>query len=192
MQVKVDSIKNISNEILVKLGVPDDDAVIIVESIAYAHQRGKGTHGIGRLPIYARKINEGLMTAETKLCAVKDNSAVCLYDAGHGFGQVAAYKGMEIAIEKARQYGVGVTGIRHSNNFGTAGFFVDLAVKNKMIGFIFANSSPAIAPVGGKTPIFGTNPIGIGFPGNWGGGVRLIPLLFLIWQRQTRPGEKYG
>lgn len=165
MQVKIDTIKNISNEILIKLGVPNDDAGIIVDTIVYAHQRGKGTHGIGRLPIYARKIENGLMTAETKLRAVKDGSAVCLYDAENGFGQVAAYKGMEIAIEKARQYDVGVTGVRHSNNFGTAGFFVDLAAQNNMIGFVFANSSPAIAPPGGKTPIFGTNPIGIGFPG---------------------------
>lgn len=165
MQMKLDVIRNISSEILLKIGVPDDDAEIIVNSIVYAHQRGKGSHGIGRLPIYARKIQEEYMTAETKLCAIKDDFAVCLYDAGHGFGQVAAYKGMEIAIDKARQYSVGVTGIRHSNNFGTAGFFVDLAAKNNMIGFIFANSSPAIAPIGGKTPIFGTNPIGIGFPG---------------------------
>jgi L-2-hydroxycarboxylate dehydrogenase (NAD+) len=165
MQVNILSIKNISNEILLRLGVPNSDAEIIVDSVVYAHQRGKGTHGIGRFPIYARKIKDGQLTAETKLRVVKENSAVCLYDAGHGFGQVAAYKGMEIAVEKARQYGVGVTGIRHSNNFGTAGFFVDMAEKNKMIGLIFANSSPAIAPTGGKTPIFGTNPIGIGFPG---------------------------
>lgn len=165
MQVKIDSIKNISNEILIKVGVPDEDASVIVNSIIYAHQRGKGTHGIGRLPIYVRKIKEGLMTAETKLCAIKDSFAVSLYDAQHGFGQVAAYRGMEIAVDKARNYGVGTVGIQHSNNFGTAGFFVDLAAKNNMIGFIFANSSPAIAPTGGKTPIFGTNPIGIGFPG---------------------------
>jgi L-2-hydroxycarboxylate dehydrogenase (NAD+) len=165
MQVKINAINNISHEILIKLGVPNDDAGIIVNSIVYAHQRGKGTHGVGRLPIYARKIKEGLMTAETKLCAVNENTAVCLYDARHGFGQIAAYKGMEIAIEKAKQYGIGVVGIRHSNNFGTAGFFVELAAKSNMISFIFANSSPAIAPTGGKTPIFGTNPIGIGFPG---------------------------
>jgi len=167
MQVKIDSIKSISNEILIKLGVLNDDAGIIVDSIVYAHQRGKGTHGIGRLPIYARKIKENLMSAETKLRVVKDDLAVCLYDAGHGFGQVAAYKGMEIAIEKARQYGIGVVGMCHSNNFGTAGFLVDLAAKNKMIGFIVSNTSPARAPIGGKTPIFGTNPIGIGFPGGY-------------------------
>jgi len=165
MQVKIDSIKNISYKILFELGVPHDDAEIIVDTIIYAHQRGKGTHGIGRIPIYARKIKEGLMTAETKLCEIKNNFAISLYDAQHGFGQVAAYKGMEIAIKKASQYGVGVVGVRHSNNFGTAGFFVDLAAENNMIGFIFANSPPAIAPTGGKTPIFGTNPIGIGFPG---------------------------
>jgi L-2-hydroxycarboxylate dehydrogenase (NAD+) len=165
MQVKIDSIKSISNKIFAKLGVPNADAEIIADSIVYAHQRGKGTHGIGRLPIYARKIKENLMPVETKFCAITDSLAICLYDAQHGFGQVAAYKGMKIAIEKAKKFGVGVVGIRHSNNFGAAGFFVDLAAKNNMIGFIFANSSPAIAPIGGKIPILGTNPIGIGFPG---------------------------
>ncbi|MCD7937467.1 MAG: Ldh family oxidoreductase [Tannerellaceae bacterium] len=165
MDVSISSIKNVSYGILSKLGVPQSDAKIIVDTIVYAHQRGKGTHGIGRILIYARKIQEGLMTAKTEFCAIKDNFAVSLYDAQHGFGQVAAYKGMEMAIKKASQYGVGVVGVRHSNNFGTAGFFVDLAANNNMIGFIFANSSPAIAPTGGNTPIFGTNPIGIGFPG---------------------------
>ena len=37
-----------------------------------------------------------------------------------------------------------------------------------MIGVVFANSSPAIAPFGGIKPIFGTNPLCLAFPSNEG------------------------
>jgi len=165
MKVNIDTIKNISNEILTKVGVPESDRKIVVDSILYAHLADKSTHGIGRLPIYVRKINEGLMSAETNLRLINETPVLSHYDAQNGFGQVAAYKGMEIAIEKAKTYGAGVVGIKGSNNFGTAGFFAELAAQNNMIGFLFSNSSPAIAPTGGNKPIFGTNPISIGFPG---------------------------
>lgn len=165
MKVKIEDIANVAAKILQKIGVPDNQTNVIVETIKYAHLTDKGTHGIGRLPIYVRKIKDGLMSAETTLNAISETSVISHFDANNGFGQVAAYLGMENAIQKAKLHGVGVVGIKGSNNFGTAGFFVELAAKNNMIGFIFSNSSPAIAPTGGNKPIFGTNPISIGFPG---------------------------
>ncbi len=165
MKVLVKNIQDVSNKILKKIGVPDDEIEIIVNSILYAHLTNRSAHGIGRLPIYVRKINDGLMSPKTTLIALKEEPAVSHFDAQNGFGQVAAYKGMEIAINKAKVYGTGVVGIKGSNNFGTAGFFVELAAKNNMAGFMFSNSSPAITPTGGNKPIFGTNPISIGFPG---------------------------
>lgn len=166
MQVQISLIKKLSNEILTKIGVPKDEANIITDTVMYAHLRGKGTHGIGRYPIYARKVRENLMKAKTNLEVVSDSGAVMVLDANHGFGQVATFKGMEKAILKATENGVGVVGIRHSNSFGTSGYFVEMAAKENMVGIIFANSSPAIAPTGGNTSLFGTNPIGIGFPGS--------------------------
>ncbi len=165
MKVSIETIKNTSDEILKKVGVPEDDRNIIVNSIIYAHLANKSTHGIGRLPIYVRKIKEGLMSAKTNLTVIKDTPVLSHFDAQNGFGQVAAFKGMKIAIEKAKVYGTAVVGIKGSNNFGTAGFFAELAAKNNMIGIICSNASPAIAPTGGYKPIFGTNPISIGFPG---------------------------
>ncbi len=163
-KISLISIKSFCNAVLEKCGVPDDHIRIIADSILYAHCRGKGTHGITRLPIYVRKIKQGLMSPATKLTVVKEGPVITVLDADHGFGQVAAFKGMELCIEKARQYGIGVVGVRKSNNFGAAGFIAELATKEEMIGIVLANSAPAIAPWGGNKPVFGTNPIGIAFP----------------------------
>ncbi len=163
-KVELLKIEAVSKQILAKCAVPERDAQIIADSIIYAHSRGKGTHGITRLPIYEKKIKNGSMRPDTKLTVVKDTPIVSVFDANHGFGQVAGAKGIQICIEKAEKHGLGVVGIRNSNNFGTAGYIVEKCAEQKMIGIVLANSGPAIAPSGGKKPLLGTNPIGVAFP----------------------------
>lgn len=163
-RIPIPAIEAVCSAAFAKLGVPSDQARIITASIVYAHRRGKGTHGIGRLPIYAKKIQAGVMSADTTLSVVSERRSVKVYDAHHGFGQVAGIIGMQSAAAKAAEHGIGVVGVRNSNNFGTAGFIAEAAVEKGMIGMVFANSAPAIAPTGGSQPLFGTNPIGIAFP----------------------------
>lgn len=159
-------IDRFSRAALAACGVPEADAAIVAESITFAHATGKGTHGLGRLPIYARKIRQGLMSPATPLTQVGSPAPACiLLDAGHGFGQVAAIRGMGRACDMARAAGIGLTGIRHSNNFGTAAFVAAAAVARGMAGIVMSNAGPAIAPTGGRRPVFGTNPIAVGAPG---------------------------
>jgi L-2-hydroxycarboxylate dehydrogenase (NAD+) len=162
--ITIDEIYRISSKILQKVGVPAGDAHIVADSIVDAHRRGKGTHGLPRLPIYVRKIQQSLMTAGTPLTAVRESPVVSVLDAHHGFGQVAGVKGMQICIQKAKKYGVGIVGIRHSNNFGTAGYIAEVASKSGLIGIVLGNSAPAMPPTGGVKPILGTNPLSISFP----------------------------
>ena len=141
-----------------------DDAGIIAESIVYAHIREKHTHGAERLGIYIKKIEQGLMNPGTPIDIIKDIPVIAVINANNGFGQVAAVKAMRIAVEKAKVYGIGLVGVKDSNNFGTAGFVGEQAVNESMIGIVLSNSAPAIAPTGGNKPLFGTNPICIAFP----------------------------
>ena len=164
VSISITEVHRLSSGILEAVGVPADHAVIVADSIVHAHRKGKGTHGLTRLPIYVRKIRDGLMAADTPITVVRDTPVVSVIDANHGFGQVAGVKAMEIAVRKAGEFGVGVVGVRKSNNFGVAGFIVEAAISQGMIGLVLANSGPAIAPTGGSTPLLGTNPLAIGFP----------------------------
>ncbi|MCI6465355.1 MAG: Ldh family oxidoreductase [Faecalicatena sp.] len=162
--VLIKKINDFIHEALTTVGVPKEQAEIIADTIVYAHTHGKETHGITRLPIYIKKIKRGLMTPNTILKKTQNTEVIATIDAGDGFGQVAAYDGMSLCMKMAEKYGIGACGIRNSNNFGVAGYFTEMAVKEEMIGFIASASAPAIAPTGGNIPIFGTNPISIGFP----------------------------
>jgi L-2-hydroxycarboxylate dehydrogenase (NAD+) len=163
-RVVVDELKSVCTEILRKYNVSEQDAHIIADSIEFAHCRGKHTHGIGRMPIYVRKIKEGLMNPHTPMIPINAMGAVAVCDAENGFGQVAALKAVDIGINLANEYGVGVVGVRNSNNFGTAGFVGEYAAERNMICLLFTNSGPAIAPTGSGQAFLGTNPICISFP----------------------------
>lgn len=162
--VKVTDLHECVAAILIKNGVPESDAKIVADSIIYAHTRGKHTHGIARMPIYIRKIKANLMNPLTPLSVIKESPVISVLDAENGFGQVAAIRATDKCIETAKVYGIGLVGVKDSNNFGTAGFIGEHATKAGMIGVVLSNSGPAIAPTGGNKPIFGTNPLCVSYP----------------------------
>jgi L-2-hydroxycarboxylate dehydrogenase (NAD+) len=163
-EIEISKIDLVVREVLEKVGVSSEHSEIISDTILFAHKTGKGTHGITRLPIYVKKIRNGSLNSKSEFSFLKDAGVVSVMDANHGFGQLAAKYALDKAIDKAATFGVGVVTVRNSNNFGTAAYFLDYAVKEGVIAIIMANSAPAIAPWGGDKPLFGTNPIGFGFP----------------------------
>lgn len=164
MKIAVKELFDICSEVLIQHGVPEEHIEIISDSIIYAHRAGKATHGATRLGIYVKKIKSGFLKPDTPVKIISDNGAVTIHDANHGFGQVAAHQAIQLAIKKSDDLGIGVSAVRHSNNFGTAAYFAKMATDAGKIALIFTNSAPAIAPWGGNKPIFGTNPIAAGFP----------------------------
>ena len=65
---------------------------------------------------------------------------------------------MEMAIEKAEAYGMGMVAVRNSNHYGIAGYYALMAVEKGMIGITGTNARPSIAPTFGVENMLGTNP----------------------------------
>lgn len=164
--VSIRSIDAVTTKALLACGVDQNSIEAILPTIHYANCRGVPTHGVGRLPLYVKKIQAGNLNPKDEIETVVDSDAVAVLDAHDGFGQVAASHAMQIGMDKAKRYGIAVVGVRNSNNFGTAGYFGDMAARNGLAAIIFANAAPAIAPTGGNKTIFGTNPLCYAFPGN--------------------------
>ena len=165
-RVSIESLSKVVIDVLMKVGVSKEDADIILDTILFANRRGVATHGVGRLPLYVHKIAEGHYNPRNEIDILADNAAYALLDAKNGFGQVVGYKATKIAIQKAKQYGIAIVGVRNSNNFGTAGYFGDMAAREGCAAMVYANAAPAIAPTGGNKTIFGTNPLCYAYPGD--------------------------
>jgi L-2-hydroxycarboxylate dehydrogenase (NAD+) len=166
MNITAEQEKAIIIEILTKMNVPKEDAEIVADVTLDANLKGFSSHGLGRFPQYIKGLKAGTIKTDAEIEIEKETPAMALIDGNHKFGHVVAYKGMEIAIQKAKNTGIGMVGIHDSNHFGVAGYYSDMAVMEDMIGLVIANTEPAVAPIGGKEPILGTNPIAIGIPSN--------------------------
>lgn len=165
INVTLHSVRDIVIETLTLSGVSNNDAEIILDTILFANRRGVATHGLGRLPLYIHKIAAGHYNPKNEIEVIEDDHAYALLDAHNGFGQIVANKAIRIGIDKAKRFGISVVGVRNSNNFGTAGYFGDIAAREGCAAMVFANAAPAIAPTGGNKTIFGTNPLCFAFPG---------------------------
>jgi L-2-hydroxycarboxylate dehydrogenase (NAD+) len=69
-----------------------------------------------------------------------------------------------MAIDKAKEYGLGAVAVRNSTHFGIAGYYALMAVRQEQIGMAFTNARPSIAPTFSVQPMLGTNPIAFGAP----------------------------
>jgi LDH2 family malate/lactate/ureidoglycolate dehydrogenase len=94
-------------------------------------------------------------------------------DGDNGLGAVVGSRAMEKAIELAATAGIGFVGVRRTNHFGIASFYVQKALQQGFIGCAASNAPPHMAPFGGSARFLGTNPFSIGIPAN-----KEAPLLF--------------
>jgi L-2-hydroxycarboxylate dehydrogenase (NAD+) len=164
MKIAIDAEKKLIINILTRLGLDEEKSEIIAETTLDADLKGFTSHGIGRFPQYIKGIENDNIDLKSDIVIEKETAAMGLINGNSSFGQVVAYKAMKLAIKKAKKVGIGAVGTYNSNHFGVTGFYSDLAIKENVIGITTANTEPAIAPLGGKDPIIGTNPIAISIP----------------------------
>lgn len=166
MKITPEQEKTLILNILTKLNVPEEQAKIVADVTVDADLKGFSSHGIGRFPQYVTGIHEGNIKVDADIEIENDNPSSALINGNHIFGQYVAYSAMKLAIEKAKENGAAVVGVHDSNHFGVTGYYSDMAAMEDLIGVVIANTEPAMAPSGGKTPILGTNPVAISIPSN--------------------------
>jgi len=164
VRVKADHLKKIGLSLLQSAGVAYQEALIVAENLVEAEMRGVPTHGINMLPTIIQRIEHNQIEVPTKLKVIADEKAITHIDGGNGLGQVAATEGMGRSIEKAREFGVGLSLIRNTNNIGLLALYSLIATEEKMIGVCMCNGAASMAPWGGAEPFFGTNPFSIAAP----------------------------
>ena len=152
-------------DVFVKAGVPEDDAAVCADVLIESDRRGIDSHGIGRFkPIYIDRINEGIQKPVTQFEIVKEGPTTAVVDGHDGMGQVIGKRSMQLAIDKAKKYGMGMVTVRNSTHYGIAGYYAIMAAKAGMIGITGTNARPSIAPTFGVENMLGTNPLTFGLP----------------------------
>jgi LDH2 family malate/lactate/ureidoglycolate dehydrogenase len=164
-RVSVEMLERFMIDVLAGVGLPIEDAKIVADVLITADKLGIDSHGIGRLkPIYYDRIKQGILNPITKVEVVREGPTSAVIDGHHGMGHVISKKAMEIAISKAKEYGMGMVAVRNSSHYGIAGYYTLMASNAGMIGITGTNARPSMAPTFGVEPMLGTNPLTFTMP----------------------------
>lgn len=156
------------HDVLEANGVSSANATTTAACLVAADLRGVDTHGMNRIPSYVERIRQGVLDPAAEPTINQVTPAAAQVDGHNGFGFVAAHRGMELAIESAKVYGIGMASIKRSNHFGMSAWLVQQAIDAGMMSLVFTNSSPALPAWGGKSKLMGVSPIACGAPGREG------------------------
>lgn len=149
----------------VGVGVPREDAEICADVLLSSDKRGIESHGVNRFkPIYIDRILAGIQNPVTEFEVIRETPTTAVVDGHDGMGQVIGYRSMNMAIEKAKKYGMGMVAVRNSCHYGIAGYYATMATRAGMIGITGTNARPSIAPTFGVENMLGTNPLTVGMP----------------------------
>jgi uncharacterized oxidoreductase len=169
--VAAEKLRLIAGAIFKAAGSSDDEADIVAQHLVESSLAGVDSHGIIRIPEYIDKIQgkpipRGVfrIVPNAKITTTRDSGAIAMLDGGWGFGQVAAKKAMELAIEKARKFNIGAVTCCNCDHIGRLAWYSLMAVERGMIGITFAKAAATMAPLGAKGKLIGNNPVSYGIP----------------------------
>lgn len=153
-----------TQDILIAAGVAASESAIIAEVFVWFDLVGRYTQGVGRLPVYLKRLPNNLIKSPCHPEFIHKSNTTYILNGNNGFGHYLGHIAMSKAIDIADQHGIGVVGVMHSNHFGAGAYYVNMAAQSNKIGFAFSNSVPHVAPFGGILPVLGTNPMAFGVP----------------------------
>jgi len=162
--VNLSEIKERVYKIFVKAGLSSEDAQIITEVLTDAQMKGIYTHGFVRVKKYVDCIKSGGILPEGNPEVMCDMPSWALLDGKGGLGIIIAYKAAKLAIEKAKQTGVGIVNINNSHHLGPVGYYAAMCADEGMVSMAMSNGDAMIAATGSREKNIGNNPFAYAVP----------------------------
>ncbi len=156
--------RELSRRVLQAAGVAEKNADSVARALVAADADGLSGHGMSRLPTYADQAKVGKVDGHAMPELAVTAAGALRVDAKCGFAFPAIAAGLARAADMVKSAGTVGMAVGNSHHFGAAGYHLEPLAEQGLVALAFGNSPAAIAPWGGKTPIFGTNPIAFACP----------------------------
>ncbi|MBV8888287.1 MAG: Ldh family oxidoreductase [Alphaproteobacteria bacterium] len=176
---------------LSRLGFSEEEARIIADQLVDNALCGYRFAGLPRILAIADDAKS--RAPRRPIHIAHETAATALVDGGNHVGYVAVYRGMEIAIRKARESGLAAVGVYDSYYSGRNAYYVERIVEAGLVALHTASGQPRVLPPGGRRPALGTNPICFGFPSSRGPVIFDMGTAAMMWGEvllAARTGEE--
>ena len=164
VSVSADQLKALVGRLFAAAGLSRQAADVVAGGLVDADLEGVPSHGVMLTDMYIERLRRGSVSTRERADVVSDREGAVVLDAGNAFGHLVGVQAMQCAIERARQYGIGVVSVRHGFHFGTARRYAEQATRADCIGIVMCNTRPLMPAPGGAERVVGNNPIAIAIP----------------------------
>ena len=161
-------------------GTSPENAEYLTLAILDTELSGLEGHGFYWLQYYCEHLRSGKVDGRVVPQIESVSETSFRVDARHGFAHPAIEAGFKHLIPAAKAHGVAAMSVYNSYNAATLGFHTGYLARAGLLALGATNAVPNLAPVGGKTPIIGTNPISYAVPAPGG------EIAFLVDQSATQ------
>ncbi len=163
-RIDADEMARFSRDALTAVGADAATTEAVTKALMHASLLGVDTHGFRLLPHYLKGFQGGRINKTPSPGIAGGTGGACVLDADDAHGALASYEAVRIAVERARQHGIGAVAIRNSSHFGAAGAYAVEIAGQGMMGLAFCNSDAFVRLHGGAARFHGTNPIAAAAP----------------------------
>lgn len=160
-----DSLRHQTEAILHAWGMTDATARTTAALMVETDLLGVESHGVSMLPQYDTLRTSGRLRLSAQPQLLRDGPATALLDGGAGLGHAVSAQAMQQAVDKARNVGIALVGVRNSHHFGAAGVYARIAQRQGLIGMVTSSAQGVLlVPTRAAEPVLGTNPIAFAAP----------------------------
>lgn len=147
------------------VGVPAEEAAEGANTLVASDLRGVESHGVSNmLRNYVMWFREGRLNPTPQWKIIREAPGTATIDGDGGLGVIQGPPAMRLAMEKARNVGIGIVIIQNSGHLGAVGHHAMLAAEEDMVGVCMTAAGLRVLPTFGRIPRIGTNPISIAAP----------------------------
>lgn len=163
MQIAIAEARSLLEAAMATVGHSAADARIIADHLMDCELRGVQFGGLPRALSIVERI-QGRPDRRVPLKVTHETPVSAFVEGGDQVGYLVAYKAVSLAIDKAKQHGIGIVGANDTWYTGMFSYYMEMAAKADLVSMAIGNASPRVAPFGSTQGRFGTNPIAFGFP----------------------------
>ncbi len=165
VRVAPEAMRATVENLFMALKMPPADAAQSADVLIYADTRGIDSHGVSNMMrAYVAGFQGGHINPTPNRKVVRDRGAALVMDCDLGLGLAVGPAAMDLAIERAKQCGVGMVVARNAGHYGAAAYYAERALAHDQVGLSMTSGGVHVTPTFGAEPLLGLNPIGVAAP----------------------------
>jgi delta1-piperideine-2-carboxylate reductase len=160
----LDAARDLALRCLLANGCDDANAAAVATNMMRAERDMCSSHGLFRLPWHVHSLRSGKANGRARPRVEVIAPALIKVHGDRGFAPLGHEVGRAPLIDAARRNGIAAMAYVDMYHIAALWPEAESVAEEGLVAFAFTASLPYVAPPGGKTPLFGTNPMAFAWP----------------------------